>query len=324
MATIYLRPLTVRGLSLCNNIVQAPMAGFSNAAMRLLARRWGNPGLCFTEMISSSALVQNPLAQQRYLFLYPEEGPVAFQLWGRDPHILGEAARVAAERGAAAIDLNCGCPVRKILAAGAGVKLMEDPVFLGKIVARMRQSINLPLSIKIRLGPSLDRSNAVEIARIAAEEGVDFITVHGRYGGESYGAPCRYERIAEVVTAARMPVFGNGDVRDGRTAAAMFAKTGCAGVMIGRAALGAPWVFAKIAADLRGEAYEPPPPLIGEIFLHHYDLLTEIVGKAAILHCRKLGCFYSKGRAGGKELRVRLHQCRSREDLLVMVARYFR
>ncbi len=325
MATTYLRPFKVRGLALCNNLAQAPLAGFSSAPMRLLAQRWGKPGLCFTEMISATALAQNPEAQRRYLLLYPGEGPVAFQLWGREPQILAEATRIAADHGASAIDLNCGCPVRKILAAGAGVKLMEDSALIGKIVASMRQRTELPISIKIRLGPSPERTNAVEIARIAGEEGIDFISVHGRYGGESYGAPCRYERLAEVVAAARVPVFGNGDVRDGASAEAMFVKTGCAGVMIGRAALGAPWIFAKIAAGLLDAEYgPPPPPVIGQIFLEHHDLLASMINGLAILQCRKIGCFYSKGLAGGKELRIRLNHCRSREDLRLLVERYFR
>jgi nifR3 family TIM-barrel protein len=276
-------------------------------------------------MISANALRQNPRAQAEYLATSPEEGPVLFQVWGAEAEALGLAAALVEEHGAAAVDLNCGCPVRKVRAAGAGSRLLENPPLLGQLVREMRRRTRLPLSVKIRLGPGPGRLNAVEVARVAEAEGVDWLTLHGRHAGESYGAPCRYDEIAKVVAAVRVPVVGNGDVRDGESAQRMFA-TGVAGVMLGRAAMGAPWVFAKVRAECAGERFVPPDlPAIGRIIMEHHDLLAQLLGsERAIRHCRKLGAFYSRGFSGAREFRGRLSFCRDRAGLAGLVGEYFR
>jgi len=318
-----LRGLVIRGLELENNVWQAPLAGYSSAPFRLLSWLWGKPGLLATEMISANALAQQAPRQERYLAKAPGEGPVAFQLWGREPDAVGAATALVVERGADVIDLNCGCPVRKVRAAGAGSRLMEEPARIGALVAAMREHTDRPISIKIRVGPNAATCNAVEVARIAADAGVDLITVHGRHAGESYGTPCRYEEIARVVAAVPVPVIGNGDVKDGESARRMFARTGCAGVMVGRACMGAPWVFARIRAELTGTAFAAPSrATLAAVFLEHHDRLVEILGAdLAIRHCRKLGCFYGRGLAGAKAFREGLNHCQSREDLVALMER---
>lgn len=318
-------PLKLRGLVLENNLVQAPLAGYSSLPFRLLSRRLGGPGLAATEMISASALRQGAPGQDRYLARSPEEGPVLYQLWGADPDAVGYAAALVTGRGADAVDLNCGCPVRKVRAANAGSKLMENPPLVGRLVAAMRRHTELPVSIKIRAGGGPGAFNAVEIAKIAEAEGADWITVHGRHAKEAYATPCRYGEIAKVVDAVRIPVVGNGDVRDGASASAMFDRTGAAGVMVGRACMGAPWVFARIKAECAGEAFAPPGLRdIGRTILDHHDLLAGLVGPdRAIRHCRKLGAFYSKAFAGAREFRNRLNYCRGRDDLAELIGRYF-
>lgn len=320
-----IRPLALRGLTLENNLAQAPLAGYSSMPFRLLTWRFGRPGLLATEMISANALRQGAPSQEQYLAKSPDEGPVQYQIWGADPGAVGYAAAVVGERGADAVDLNCGCPVRKVRAANAGSKLMEDPPRIGRLIAAMRKNTNLPLSIKIRVGSGPGHFNAVEIAKIAEAEGVDFITVHGRHAKEAYGTPCRYDEIAKVVEAVKVPVIGNGDVRDGATARTMFKKTGAAGAMVGRGCMGAPWVFARIRTECAGQAFAPPPLAeIGEIILRHHDLLVELLGgERAIRHCRKLGSFYSKAFAGAREFRNQLNFCRDREDLARLVRQYF-
>lgn len=320
-----LRPLTVGGLRLESNLLQAPLAGYSNGPFQWLTWTWGRPGLLATEMISAAALAQNAPGQERYLQKAPGVGPVAYQLWGASPALIGEAVRRVEDAGADVVDLNAGCPVRKVRAAGAGSKLMEDPALIGRMLAAMRAATRLPLTLKIRVGPDAATRNAVEIARLAEGEGVDLLTVHGRHAKEAYQTPCRYDDIARVVASVRIPVVGNGDVRDGPTARAMFERTGAAGVMVGRACMGAPWVFARIRTELTGEAYTPPSVrAMGRVLLAHHDMLADwLGGERAIRHCRKLGAFYSRQFTGARELRGQLNFCRTRDELVALVDRYF-
>ena len=320
-----IRPLTIRTLTLENNLVQAPLAGYSSMPFRLLSWTFGRPGLLATEMISANALKQGSDSQEQYIVKSPDEGPVLYQIWGAKEDAIAYAAAKVTERGADAVDLNCGCPVRKVRAANSGSKLMEDPQLIGRLVAAMRKSTELPVSIKIRVGTAAGVYNAVEIARIAEAEGADWITVHGRHAKESYGTPCRYEEIARVVDAVGIPVVGNGDVRDGESARKMFEKTGVVGAMVGRACMGAPWVFGKIKTECAGQPYVPPSlPDIGGVILRHHDLLVELLGsERAIRHCRKLGSFYSKAFAGAREFRNQLNFCHSRQDLAELINKYF-
>ncbi len=319
-----IHPLKIAALTLDNNLVQAPLAGYSSLPFRLLAWEMGRPGLLATEMISANALFQHSDTQEQYLAKSPHEGPVLYQLWGANPEALGYATRVAEERGADAIDLNCGCPVRKVRAANAGSKLMEQPELIRDLVKAMRRNTRLPVSIKIRAGTDAGNFNAVEIARIAEGEGADWLTVHGRHAKEAYGTPCRYGEIERVVRAVTIPVVGNGDVRDGETAGRMFA-TGAAGAMVGRACMGSPWVFRRIVEECAGRAFTPPSLAdIGATILRHHDLLADLLGgERAIRHCRKLGSFYSKAFAGAREFRNSLNFCHNREELAELIGKYF-
>ncbi len=320
-----IRPLRIGGLQLENNLVQAPLAGYSSLPFRLLSWKLGRPGLLATEMISANALRQGSDSQEQYLVKSPDEGPILYQIWGANPDAVGYAAAKVTERGASAVDLNCGCPVRKVRAANSGSKLMEDPQLIRRLVAAMRKNTELPVSIKIRIGTAANNFNGVEIARIAQEEGADWITVHGRHAKEAYGTPCRYEEIAKVVEAVDIPVVGNGDVRDGWTADKMFSRTGVAGAMVGRACMGYPWVFARIKAECAGEVYTPPSLAeIGAVILEHHDLLVTVMGEdRAIRHCRKLGSFYSKAFSGAREFRNQLNFCHTRDELAALIHQYF-
>ncbi len=322
---VLLTLLRIGGLPLPNNLIQAPLAGYSSAPFRLLIARWGGPGLTGTEMISANALAQMPSKQARYLTRLPGEGMVSYQLWGREPQMLGRAAEYVAAAGADAVDLNCGCPVRKVRAAGAGSKLMEEPELVGRLVAAMRAAVKIPVTVKIRVGTSADHFNGPEVARAAEAAGADLIAVHGRHAKESYGTPVRYAEIERVVRAVKVPVAGNGDVRDGASARRMFETTGCAAAMVGRACMGAPWIFARIRAELAGESYLPPPAAqIGDTLLEHHDLLVPLLGEdKAVRHCRKLGAFYSKFLAGGKDFRGELNFCQTRADLERLTRRFF-
>lgn len=315
------RPLSFGGLTLENNMMQAPLAGYSSAPFRLLAWEWGRPGLLATEMISAKALAHKAPRQERYLVKFPGEGPVCYQLWGSEPEALAEATRIVTDRGADSIDLNCGCPVRKVRAANSGSKLMEDPPLVGRLVEAMRGATDRPVTVKIRVGPSAKHYNGPEVARVAEAAGADLVTVHGRHAKESYSTPVRMERIAEVVEAVSVPVIGNGDVVDGASARRMMETTGCVGWMIARGCMGAPWVFDRIRTELAGEVYaDPTREVIGKTLLKHFDMLVKIIGDdLAIRHCRKLGCFYSKGLHGAKEFRNGLNDLHHRDDLAALI-----
>jgi nifR3 family TIM-barrel protein len=220
----------------------APMAGVTNAPFRLVCREAG-AGPLTSEEIDARALVMGNGRTEALARRLPEERPLAMQLLGNDPDVLAEAARRLEAAGADGIDLNMGCPVAKIVAKGQGAALMRDPLGAAVILRTLRKAVAGPLTIKIRGGWDDRALNAVEVARVAEAEGVDAITVHPRTRSQQFTGRAPWAIIADVVTAVRVPVVGNGDVRTVDDARAMVAATGCAAVMVGRGALGRPWVF---------------------------------------------------------------------------------
>src|SRR5688572_19919160 len=220
----------------------APMAGVSNVPFRLVCREAG-AGPLTSEEIDARALVMGNAKTETLARYLPEERPLAMQLLGADPDVLAEAARRLEAAGADGIDLNMGCPVAKIVGKGQGSALMRDPLGAAMIFRSLRKAVSVPFTIKIRGGWDDRTVNAVEIARIAEGEGVDAITVHPRTRSQLFTGVAPWDVIARVVAAVAIPVVGNGDVRDRDDASRMRQVTGCAAVMIGRAALGAPWVF---------------------------------------------------------------------------------
>src|SRR5262245_33767857 len=277
----------------------APMAGVTNAPFRLICRECG-AGPLTTEEIDARALVagnRKTLEMARYL---PEERPLAFQLLGGDPDVLAEAARQLEASGADAIDLNMGCPVPKIVTKGQGAALMRDPVRAAVIFRTMRKAVGVPFTIKIRGGWDDRTVNAVEIARIAEAEGVNAITVHPRTRSQQYTGQAPWNTIRAVVEAVGIPVVGNGDVKSRADAAAMDAATGCAAVMIGRGALGAPWIF---ATD------EPTRDQRMAIVRRHCELIeAHLPERPALIQLRKHLAWYSAGLPFGARMRPLLFQ----------------
>ena len=275
----------------------APMAGVTNAPFRLVARECG-AGLSTSEEIDARALIADNAHTREIIRYLPEEHPLAMQLLGADPDVLAEAARRLEAAGADAIDLNMGCPVAKIVAKGQGAALMRDPWRAAVVFRAMRKAITVPLTIKIRGGWDDHTVNAVEIARLAEDEGVNGITVHPRTRSQQFSGRAPWDIIAEVVAAVGVPVTGNGDVRSREEALAMQRATGCAAVMIGRGALGAPWVFCS-----------PPPTddARARIIRRHCALIHEhLPERAALLQLKKHLAWYSSGRPFGARLRPAL------------------
>jgi tRNA-dihydrouridine synthase B len=284
----------------------APMAAVTNAPFRLVARECG-AGLLTSEEIDARALVHGNARTRDLARFLPEEHPIALQLLGADPDVLAEAARRLEAAGADAIDLNLGCPTPKIVAKGQGAALMRDPLAAAVVFRAVRQAIRVPLTIKIRSGWDERTVNAVEIARIAEEEGVEAVTVHPRTRAQHHTGRAPWDVIAEVVAAVRIPVTGNGDVRSRDDAEAMRAATGCATVMVGRGALGSPWVF---------RATPPTPEERAAIIARHCALIeAHLPERLALVQLKKHLAWYSAGQPFGARLRPLLFQTADRAGL---------
>ena len=229
--------------SLDNPFILAPLAGYTDLPFRLLCRRHG-AGLCYSEMISSNGLVYRQKNTIDLLASVAEERPVAMQLFGNDPAVMADAAAILSEYPVDIIDINMGCPVRKVVRKGAGAALMKEPDHAARIIAAVRRATSLPLTVKIRTGWSHDRKNAVAFARMAEENGADAVTVHGRTWSDGFGGSVDLATIAQVKQGVGIPVIGNGDILSHRSGMEMMRQTGVDAVMIGRGALGAPWIFA--------------------------------------------------------------------------------
>lgn len=277
----------------------APMASVTNAPFRLVARECG-AGLLTSEEIDARALIEGN-AKTRLLASYlPEEHPIAFQILGGDPDVLADAARRLEGAGADAIDLNMGCPVPKVVSKGHGAALMREPWRAAVIFRTVRKAIQIPFTIKIRSGWDERAVNAVEVARIAETEGVDAITVHPRTRAQRYTGRAPWDIIGDVVAAVRIPVVGNGDVRSHAEARAMVEATGCAAVMIGRGALGAPWIFC--ARDVTGDER-------ATVIRRHCALIEAYLPeRLALLQLKKHLAWSAAARPFGARLRAALFQ----------------
>ncbi len=228
----------------------APMAGFTDAAMRRVCHRFG-AALTYTEMVSAVGLLHASDKTWHLLETFADEGPVVAHLYGNDPHVLAEAAAQAAATGRfVAIDLNAGCPMRKITSNGDGAALMKSPDLIGRIVAAMQAATTLPITVKTRLGSRPEQPVVLEILRAVEAAGGAALTVHGRFATQEHSGEVRLDLLAEVKRASRIPVIGNGGVRSVADAQRMFRETGVDAVMIARGATGNPWLFADIAAAL--------------------------------------------------------------------------
>jgi tRNA-dihydrouridine synthase B len=305
-------------------VVLAPLAGVTDLAFRLLAKRHGC-GLVTSEMVSATGLCHGGRGSREILATAPEEAPLAVQLFGADPAAMAEAAGIAVASGAAVIDVNMGCPVRKVVKTGAGIALMRDAALAARIVRAIRDAVEVPVTVKIRSGPDPRTPNAAEFARAMEEAGADAVTVHARFGGTRYAVPADWSVIREVAAAASVPVIGNGDVASGDDARRMLAETGAAAVMVGRGALGRPWVFREIRAALDGREAEPVTPAERrEVAREHLRLLCGIKPeRVAVREFRKHAGWYSRGLAGGAQFRARVNAMETREEMDGAIAAFF-
>ena len=298
----------------------APMAAISNAPFRLIAKECGS-GLTTTEEMDAFALVMETPRSHDMAAYFPQERPLAMQLLGKDPQALVRAALRCEELGADIVDLNMGCPMPKITSKGKGAALMKDVAVTARLLRAMRQSIAVPFTIKIRGGWDDEHLNAVEVARMAEGEGIDAITVHPRTRSQRFTGKAPWTIIAEVVQAVRIPVTGNGDVHSMAEARRMVAETGCQSVMIGRGALGSPWIFDEGFDALSSEgqrAYKD------RVIRRHMALIQEHGGeRQAFSQMKKHLAWYTEGLAHATDCRARIFQTRGPAEVWEVFQEYW-
>lgn len=292
-----------------NPLIPAPLAGYSDLAFRLLCREQG-AGLCFSEMISCHGLVRNQANTRDIAATAPADRPVAMQLFGAEPEIMGEAAAILAAMPIDAIDINMGCPVKKVVKKGAGAALMCAPALAGRIIrAVVKAAGGLPVTVKIRAGWNHQTINAPEFARMAADSGIAAITIHGRTASDGFGGTVNRSIIAKVKKAVAVPVIGNGDIHSRAEALAMMAETACDGVMIGRAALGAPWLFGATAP------LNPDPAFRRIVALRHLELFRQHHPDHHLARIKNHLARYFKGIPGGILLRRQIYAINNDKEL---------
>lgn len=302
-------------LRLGNFLILAPMAGITDYPFRRIAKMKGC-GLTFTGMVSAEGLLRKG---ESFLKIGKDEYPISVQLLGSNPELLAEAARVAEGVEANAVDINMGCPVDQVVKTGAGVDLMQFPEKVRKILVEVRKRVRCPLTIKIRSGWDMKHINAVEISKIAEDCGIDAISVHPRTRVQRFHGRADWSVIAEVKRAVRIPVIGNGDVTTPVLAKRMMEETGCDGVMIGRGALGKPWIFGE------GESVSfPPLDERQRVIEHHFSLLQNHYGeKGAVQRIRRHLVWYTKGLPFSASFRLKLSGLKEKEAMFESMNSYF-
>lgn len=305
----------------------APMAGITDKPMRRMvhAKSGGDVAL-ISEMVAINALSRKNAKTYRIADVRDEPYPVIVQLVGADEVLFADAAQLAAELGAAGIDINMGCPVRKIITGGAGSALMKNPEQAAKIIKSVKNAVKLPVSVKFRKGWDNNSVNATDFAKMCEASGAEFITVHGRTRAQGYSGTADWNIIKEVKSAVKIPVVGNGDVNSPQSAAEMIKQTGCDGVMIGRAALGAPWLTGEIAKYLKTGALPQKQPAqeVKNTLLKHISLLTEYYGeKLALALSRKYVCWYSKNFRDAKRFRENYMKINDYQTAVAEINAYF-
>lgn len=316
--------MKIGNVILKNNTVLAPLAGISNLPFRLMAKSYGC-GLVCSEMISAVGLVRNSGKTLGMLDSAPQEKPLSVQLFGADPGVMAEAALMIESRGADIVDINFGCAVKKIIKTGSGVALMREPRQAEKVITAVRKAVKIPLTIKMRSGWDTSGRQARELARIAQGCGVDAVALHPRSATQRFGGRSDWSLIGAVKKEISLPVIGNGDIATGEDALQMMESTGCDAVMIGRAAIGNPFIFSDVIARLKGEL--PPRTdlaLRQQTMREYLDASVTYIGEAHACYMMRsrLGWFV-KGLPHNSRFRESIKRVTSQIEAETLIDAYF-
>jgi tRNA-dihydrouridine synthase B len=303
--------------------ILAPMAGITDTVFRRFIKRLGGCGLIMTEFVSSEGLLRQNLRSRRYLYYQEEERPITAQIFGADPQRLADAARTVEDLGFDMVDLNLGCPAKKVVKFG-GSGLLRDLPLLEKILKSIRAAVRLPFTVKMRAGWSEKEIVAVEVARRAEACGVEAIAVHPRTRLQGFSGRANWDLIREVKASVRIPVIGNGDVFTPRDAQALFEQTGCDAVMIGRAAATNPWIFRQMEEYSRTGSYAVPAESDRHRLIRsYYQMLAEEETPGALGKMKQFASWFTHGVRNGAELRRRVQSAREVREVLERVDEFF-
>ena len=306
-------------------VILAPMAGVTDKPFRLLCKRLG-AGLAVSEMTTSDPRFWTTAKSLHRMDHVGEPDPVSVQIAGTVPAVMADAARYNVDHGAQLIDINMGCPAKKVCNAWAGSALMREPQLVARIVEAVVNAVDVPVTLKIRTGWDADHRNAPEIARIAEDAGIQALAIHGRTRDQQYGGVAEYETIAAIKAMLRIPVIANGDIDSPGKARAVLDATGCDAVMIGRAAQGRPWIFGQVAHFLATGERVPDPSLreVRDILLGHLQHLHAFYGElSGVRIARKHLGWYAKDRPENAAFRAVVNRAQSADEQLRLTRDYF-
>lgn len=315
----------IGGVRISSPALMAPIAGITDRPFRRIVMEHG-AGLCVTELLSANAIVRD---SKRTFEMFPapgEPGPVAVQVFGAEAGVLRDACAIVDERAPCdIIDLNFGCPVKKVAKTGAGAAMLKDVEKAGRVVEAVVGAVKKPVTVKIRIGWDFNSINAVDMTVAAQQAGASAVIIHGRTASQGYSGKADWDVISKAAQSVKIPVIGNGDIVTPETALSRMKESGCAMVMIGRGALGRPWIFRQVNEMMSAGSYtHPSHDEIGQLILRHLEMMVELYGQTAgIRKMRAHFAYYTRGARSGSRLREELNETLELEGVRGLIAEYF-